>query len=44
VLTDAGRAVLAAALPAWRREHAALDGLLGGTEANRMRAGLTALS
>jgi DNA-binding MarR family transcriptional regulator len=43
-LTSAGRALLAAALPVWRREHAALDQLVPGSDPDRLRAELRALS
>ncbi|HTZ34897.1 MAG TPA: winged helix DNA-binding protein [Stellaceae bacterium] len=42
-LTAAGRRLLAAALPIWRQEHAALDALLADRGAERLRAGLLAL-
>jgi DNA-binding MarR family transcriptional regulator len=42
-LTDAGRAVLAKAVPIWTREHAAVDEILaGGSDA--LRAGLKAIA
>jgi DNA-binding MarR family transcriptional regulator len=41
-LTPAGLALLAAALPVWRREHAAIEAWLG--DADRLRADLSALS
>src|SRR3954466_11154986 len=41
-LTDAGRAVLAEAVPIWTREHGLLDEALGGG-AETLRAGLRAL-
>ncbi|HEY3909983.1 MAG TPA: MarR family winged helix-turn-helix transcriptional regulator [Stellaceae bacterium] len=41
-LTPAGRALLAAALPVWRREHAVVEGELAG--ADRLRADLRVLS
>ena|SRR5579864_4851549 len=41
-LTPAGRDVLVAALPVWRREHAALDGTL--PQADVLRATLRTLS
>jgi DNA-binding MarR family transcriptional regulator len=44
VLTPAGRVLLAEALPLWRREHAAIDGLFAGDDADRLRAELRALS
>jgi DNA-binding MarR family transcriptional regulator len=46
-LTDEGRAVLAAAVPIWEREHAEVEKLLGGgvvVDAARLRKGLKALS
>jgi DNA-binding MarR family transcriptional regulator len=43
-LTAAGRAVLAAAVPTWTREHAAIDALLTGSSPDRLRADLRALS
>lgn len=42
-LTDAGRALLARAVPIWTREHAALDAQLGGA-GDRLRADLAAMS
>jgi DNA-binding MarR family transcriptional regulator len=42
VLTPAGRALLAAALPIWQNEHAAIEG--GLTDADRLRAELRGLS
>jgi len=44
VLTSAGRTLLAAAVPVWKREHAVIDRLLGGSDADRLRADLRALS
>ncbi|HEV8678507.1 MAG TPA: MarR family winged helix-turn-helix transcriptional regulator [Stellaceae bacterium] len=44
VMTPAGRALLAAAVPLWRREHAAIDCLLAAADADRLRAELRALS
>lgn len=41
-LTDAGRAVLARAVPIWTREHAAIDEVLAGGSAG-LRAGLQAI-
>lgn len=41
-LTDAGRAALAAALPVWQREHAALEAPLA--DPGTLRAGLNALA
>lgn len=43
-LTAAGRALLAAAVPTWTREHAAIDALLAGSSPDRLRADLRALS
>lgn len=43
-LTEAGRALLGRAVPVWERTHAAIEGRLGGTDADRLRAGLLALS
>lgn len=42
-LTDAGRALLAAATPVWTAEHAAVEGGLG-RDADDLRAGLNAVS
>lgn len=42
-LTPAGRDLLAAAVPIWRRTHAETERLLAG-ESDRLRAGLVALS
>lgn len=44
VLTPAGRALLAAACPVWRRTHAAIDRLLTRSSPDRLRADLRALS
>ena len=44
VLTAAGRAALAAAVPVWQRTHSAVEGLLGETGPDRLRADLLALS
>jgi len=44
VLTSAGRTLLATAVPVWKREHAVIDRLLGGSDADRLRADLRALS
>ena len=41
-LTDAGRALLAAATPVWKAEHAAIEAGLGGG-GNALRAGLNAV-
>jgi DNA-binding MarR family transcriptional regulator len=43
-LTDAGRDVLAAAVPVWRRTHAEIDRLLPDADPDRLRADLVALS
>lgn len=43
-LTAAGRALLTSALPVWRGTHAALEGLVVPTGADRLRAALLALS
>ncbi|WEK51187.1 MAG: MarR family winged helix-turn-helix transcriptional regulator [Candidatus Kaistia colombiensis] len=42
-LTDAGRAVLAAAVPIWQRTHAEVEAPLGAGVADLLRAGLLAL-
>jgi DNA-binding MarR family transcriptional regulator len=43
-LTPAGRDLLVAAFPVWERTHAALERLLGGSDPDRLRADLRALS
>ena len=43
-LTRAGRKLLAAAVPIWKRTHAAIDRLLGDSDPDRLRADLRALS
>ena len=43
-LTPAGRALLRAAVPAWRRTHAEIECLLAGSAPDRLRADLRALS
>jgi DNA-binding MarR family transcriptional regulator len=43
-LTSTGRALLAAAVPIWKRTHAAIDRLLAGSSPDRLRADLRALS
>lgn len=43
-LTPEGRKLLAAAVPVWKRTHAALERLLDRSEPNRLRADLRALS
>jgi len=44
VLTSAGRELLASAIPVWKRTHAALERLLDGSDPERLRADLCALS
>src|SRR5215472_14580283 len=43
-LTPAGRALLAAAVPVWRREHAMIDRLVPAGGAARLRGDLRAMS
>jgi DNA-binding MarR family transcriptional regulator len=43
-LTDAGVALLRAALPIWERTHADVDRLLSATDPEALRAGLCALA
>ena len=43
-LTPVGRELLVAAFPVWERTHAALERLLGGSDPDRLRADLRALS
>lgn len=43
-LTPSGRALLGAALPAWKRAHAATERLLGRPDPGDLRADLRALS
>ena len=43
-LTPAGRALLAAAVPTWRDTHAAIEGGLGRSDPDQLRADLRALS
>ena len=43
-LTPAGRTLLVAACPVWRRTHAAIDRLVAGSTPDRLRADLRALS
>ena len=43
-LTPSGRALLAAAMPLWKRTHAAMERLLARSEADALRADLDALS
>ncbi len=42
-LTPAGHALLVAAVPVWENEHAAIEGLLGGVDPDRLRADLRVL-
>jgi DNA-binding MarR family transcriptional regulator len=44
VLTDAGREVLAAAVPIWRETHQAIEAGLPGLHADGLRASLMALA
>jgi DNA-binding MarR family transcriptional regulator len=43
-LTPAGRTLLAAAVPVWAETHAAIDGLLTGTNPDELRENLRGLS
>jgi DNA-binding MarR family transcriptional regulator len=43
-LTKAGRIVLRAAVPIWRRTHKEIDGLLSPADGKTLRGGLRALS
>jgi len=43
-LTSAGRSLLAAAVPIWKRTHAAIDRILANSSPDRLRADLRALS
>jgi DNA-binding MarR family transcriptional regulator len=43
-LTPAGQAVLVKAVPVWRSTHAAIERLLGGSDPDRLRTDLKALS
>ncbi len=43
-LTRAGRALLARAVPVWRRTHAEIDGLLPRSGADRLRRDLRAVT
>jgi DNA-binding MarR family transcriptional regulator len=43
-LTEAGRALLASALPVWTRSHAAIEAQLPAGNADRLRSDLAALS
>lgn len=44
ILTPAGRALLAAAVPIWKRTYAAVERLLGQSDPDDLRAELRALS
>jgi DNA-binding MarR family transcriptional regulator len=44
VLTAAGRALLAAALPLWQHEHRAIEDLLTGLDAEHLRGELRSLA
>lgn len=44
ILTAAGKALLKAAFPVWKRTHASVDRLLAGSSPDRLRADLRALS
>jgi DNA-binding MarR family transcriptional regulator len=44
VLTDAGSEVLAAAVPIWRKTHAAIDSRLDGFDLDALRAALVLVS
>ena len=44
VLTDAGRKVLAAAVPIWERTHADIEGELGMGAADSLKTNLKALA
>jgi DNA-binding MarR family transcriptional regulator len=43
-LTPAGRALLASAVPVWKRTHAQVEGLLDGTDPDGLRRDLRALA
>ena len=43
-LTAGGRALLVAACPVWKRTHAAIERALAGSNPDRLRADLRALS
>ena len=43
-LTEAGRELLRSATPIWERAHEQTEAVLGSAEADRLRAGLRALS
>jgi DNA-binding MarR family transcriptional regulator len=44
ILTDAGRAALAAAMPVWERTHAEIEAMLPDGDPERLRRDLRALS
>ncbi len=44
MLTDAGRALLAEAVPAWKRTHVQIDRLLKHSDPKRLRGDLSAIS
>jgi DNA-binding MarR family transcriptional regulator len=44
MLTPAGHALLVAVFPVWKKEHAAIEGLVGDAAPDRLRADLRALS
>jgi len=44
VLTPSGRTLLAAAYPSWKAAHAAIETMLGGPGAKRLRASLARLA
>jgi DNA-binding MarR family transcriptional regulator len=44
ILTQAGRDLLAVALPVWQSRHRAIEQLLAGSDADALRAELRALS
>jgi DNA-binding MarR family transcriptional regulator len=43
-LTEAGRETLRRALPIWKETHAAIEGLLGSSDPDRLREDMKALS
>lgn len=43
-LTEAGRVVLARAVPIWKETHAAIEALLGSSDPDRLREDMKALS
>jgi DNA-binding MarR family transcriptional regulator len=43
-LASEGRSLLGSAVPAWERTHKNVDGLLGGSDPNRLRNDLRSLS